>query len=97
MDGSMSDRGSFVSEYVYCDKCFKSICDYFNNEYSEPIITVPGRNIIAGGLRDLGGNWAAIEFEHQIIEELSKIVCHSVKFALLPEDREVLTLTAIPK
>lgn len=89
----MSQRGSFVTEYIYCDKCFqaakgvllardKGLCSvvvpHWNQEREGPEMP-----IIAG---KLGHNWSeAHAIEHEIGPELAKVICHPIRIAVLRE------------
>ena len=89
----MSQRGSFVTEYIYCNACFeaaksvllardKSLCSvvvpHWNPEHEGPEMP-----IIAG---KVGGSWSeADELEMDIGEALSKVICHPVRIAVLNE------------
>lgn len=91
----MSQRGSFVTEYIYCDKCFqaakgvllardKGLCSvvvpHWNPEHEGPEMP-----IIAG---KLGHTWSeAHAMEHEIGPELAKVICHPVRITVLEETR----------
>jgi len=88
----MSERGSFVTEYFYCDKCFQKAKDILlgNEKYlCSRVIdswtkgeTLP---IIAG---KIGGSYPGEElhiFELGLTEKLSKAICHPIRIAVLAE------------
>ena len=100
----MSERGSFVTEYVYCDKCFeaaKSIL-LFCEKYLCSVV-VPHWNpeheglempIIAG---KVGGLYDCEElhmFERELVPALELALCHPMRIAVLAEGGErVFTVT----
>lgn len=89
----MSQRGSFVTEYIYCDKCFQAaksvllardkwlcsiVVPHWNPEHEGPEMP-----IIAG---KLGHSWSeAHAMEYEIGPELAKVICHPVRIAVLQE------------
>ena len=87
----MSQRGSFVTEYIYCDKCFqaaktvllsrdKGLCSvavpHWNPEQEGPEMP-----IIAG---KIGGS--ANSFVQEVGQKLSEAICHPVRIAVLEEE-----------
>ncbi len=86
----MSERGSFVTEYIYCPKCFqaaksvllareKSLCSvaipHWNPEKEGPELP-----IIAG---KIGHAWSiAHAMEHEIAPDLIDVLCHPLRIAL---------------
>ena len=90
----MSERGSFVTEYVYCDECFeaakkvllgkhKYLCSQVIETY-DPLL-LKNLNIIAG---KIGGSYPSEEidtFEFEFIPELEKTICHPLRIAVLAE------------
>ena len=90
----MSERGSFVTEYIYCVKCFKA-CERIlvkDDKYlcGQSILTWQDATskelpIIAG---KIGGLYAGEEidtFREKIISKLAKKICHSIRIAVLAE------------
>ena len=91
----MSERGSFVTEYIYCDKCFeaakkvllfdeKYLCSRVIDGWGDE----PPLRIIAG---KVGGSHAEEEFlvfEFKLNHELSDIICHPLRIAVLGESGE---------
>lgn len=97
----MSQRGSFVTEYIYCDKCAdaveaflcadprKYLCAYRVPGWMEGI-SVEGNQqwklpIIAGKIGGLYDGEEADSFEFDVIPGLAKVICHPVTVAVLPE------------
>jgi len=82
----MSERGSFVTQYIYCPKCFEIVKDVLvdDDKYldSMPIKNQP---IVAGRIGGLYANEEshAMEFEYGTI--LNERLCHRVQVAVLCE------------
>lgn len=92
----MSERGSFVTEYIYCDKCLEACKRVLlaNEKYLRGII-IPGWEglkedlpIIAGKIGGLYGGEELHTFEWYLIPELQKTICHPLRIAVLAEDGE---------
>jgi hypothetical protein len=89
----MSERGSFVTEYIYCDKCFASAktvlledCKYLRG------VTIPMWGVRDGELPiiagKVGGTYSGEEvsdFEHHYVPALEKVLCHEMRIAVLAE------------
>lgn len=97
----MSDRGSFVTEYIYCKKCFdaaKSILirnEKYLNSTTTPHWHSKETPIIAG---KIGGLYSGEElhiFEFEYIPKLEKLLCHEMRIAVLAEEGEKI-FTVIP-
>lgn len=90
----MSERGSFVTEYIHCDHCLAAVREVLISDHkflcSQPIIswseTTPSDlPVIAGKVGGLYQGEELNYFELEIIPELSKRVCHSLRIAVLAE------------
>lgn len=91
----MSERGSFVTEYIYCKKCFevaKSVL--LGNEKYLCSTTIPHWNsekegkelpIIAGKIGGLYDQEEIDTFEFEFIPKLKEKLCHSLRIAVLAE------------
>lgn len=102
----MSERGSFVTEYLYCEQCFKAAKKVLSgsDKYFTGI-AIPSWNqdsdvqelpIIAG---KIGGLYAGEEmdaFEDRITQDLSLVICHSMRVAVIAERGEKI-FTINPK
>lgn len=99
----MSERGSFVTEYIDCDKCFDGICKVLlKHKKHLNSIQIPHWDkdskplpIIAG---KIGGMYKGEEldiFELELIPEIEELICHKVRIAVLAENEERI-FTAIP-
>jgi hypothetical protein len=98
----MSDRGSFVTEYIRCHKCLKAAkFVLLRREKYLCSSEIPGWDstgeplpIIAG---KVGGVYVGEEldvFAKDLNKLLSKILCHSLRIAVLAESGErIFTVT----
>lgn len=100
----MSERGSFVTEYVYCPECFDVLCERLcqNSKYLKGVVIpswIPGMNlpIIAGKIGDLapGGEVRTME---EVLSGVNHELCHEVRIAVLCENgqSEILTFGRVP-
>lgn len=92
----MSDRGSFVTEYIYCSKCLDVARDVLctSDKYwdGSPVECTTGMNdekpypIIAGKVGS-GGGWAEEVYvlEDELMPEMAKRICHPIRIAIIPE------------
>lgn len=101
----MSERGSFVTEYVYCDECFEKIkpilldrvkylCSVVIPSWSEH--EPEGLPIIAG---KIGGGYLGeelVEFEYKIAPEIAKVICHPLRVAVISDSRGEQIFTIEP-
>jgi hypothetical protein len=90
----MSERGSFVTEYIYCDKCLeeakKVLLDRHKYLCSEQVSAQDGSlfPVIAG---KVGGSWSGcevFEFENDWVPMLEKKLCCPMRIAVLGESGE---------
>ncbi len=91
----MSERGSFVTEYIYCEKCFEIAKKYLlDNRKHLCSIVIPSwekgkeLTIIAG---KIGGGYPGHEliiFTYEIIPKLEKEICHKLRIAVIGESGE---------
>jgi len=90
----MSERGSFVTEYIYCPVCFKwarkVLCE--NHKYLKGVVIPSWDNgvfeelpIIAGKVGGLYESEEIVTFEIDIIPELKKGLCHPMRIAVIAE------------
>lgn len=99
----MSQRGAFVTEYVYCAACETVLSDVLLRERTKSLCctqvpswedgggkTMP---IFAGKLGSTADEVVDFEFSDEMAE-LEKRLCHTVMFACLGESQEVRVLVA---
>lgn len=93
----MSERGSFVTEYIYCNACFEAAknilkCD---SKFLRGVV-IPGWSgmsrpdlpIIAGKIGGAYPGEELHEFEHVYQRLLSEVVCHPMRVAVLADSGE---------
>ena len=92
----MSDRGSFVTEYIYCSDCLAVALEVLcrGEKYWDggPVECTTGMNgekpypIVAGKV-GCGGGWAEEVYvlEDELMPEMAKRICHSIRIAIIPE------------
>lgn len=92
----MSERGSFTTEYSYCDKCIEALkpilcCDE-KYMHGVPIPMYGGSNemehlpIIAGKVGGLWGGEEVFTFHHILRERIEAVICQDFRIAVLPEN-----------
>jgi hypothetical protein len=105
----MSERGSFVTEFVYCPKCLAALkqvlVDSRHDKYlSGAVLTVDytargqpdHRNIpiIAGKVGGLYPGEELDQFRFWLIPDIEKTICHPVRIAVLADTgSEIFTIT----
>lgn len=83
----MSERGSFCTEYIYCDACYDAAKLILARV---AVSVVPdGERFIAGMLR---GGYAGEEIAiiKRAGDDLAKVLCHDLRIAVLAEDGEAI-------
>ena len=90
----MSERGSFVTEYIYCTKCFKAAESVLiaDDKYLKGV-TIPVWSgsiteclpIIAGKVGGMREGEEFEVFENKLIPEICKIICHNIRIAVISD------------
>lgn len=101
----MSERGSFVTEYIYCEKCAdvakqmltvkcKWLCgDSIKTWEGDQSKDLP---VVAGKIGALRAGEELDVFENTIVPELALNLCHPLRVAVLAEQGERI-FTVQPK
>lgn len=93
----MSERGSCVTECIYCNKCFeavqKAFVHYFGEEY---IVQVDSTPIVAAFVQGLY-NGEELYIVQDLAENLAPELCCIVRIAVLPDGGGGEVVTAYPK
>lgn len=90
----MSQRGSFVTEYIHCEECFNAAkLVLLKREKHLCSTTIPTWDHSGGELRiiagKLGHEWSEkFALEHEIAPELEHLLCHPLRVAVLEEGAE---------
>lgn len=90
----MSQRGSFVTEYIYCPHCAAAVERVLCEEQAKRFVAYripswqPGERlpIIAG---KVGGSYPGEEFmtfESEVVPALELVVCHPLSLAVIADD-----------
>lgn len=84
----MSERGSFCTQYVYCDKCFNELRKHLvgSHKYlSSTVIPSWGDDnelpIIAGKIGGLGGGDIDLFFEFELADKLKNKLCCDISIS----------------
>jgi hypothetical protein len=101
----MSERGSFVTEYIYCEKCFKNAKKVLlSKEKYLCSVAIPswqGRRkhlpIIAGKVGGLYENEEVHTFLGDLIPRLEVVLCHNLRIVVIPDGAKPASLVACGK
>lgn len=82
----MSWRGSFVTNYIYCDSDFKSLKDFFEERFT--IVTIGGNScgIIAGHTRDACVNDSMDDFQYNFKKDIEGMIRFPLAIAVITDD-----------
>lgn len=95
----MSQRGSFVTEYVYCSECFEKLKKVLldNEKYCTSIV-IPScfpndddLNIIAGKVGSTWSGGEVVEIE-QRLADIEPGLCHAMTVVVIPESEQPVTI-----
>lgn len=90
----MSERGSFVTEYIYCDRCFREVKKVLMGKHKYLCSTlVPSwckqrLPIVAGKIGGMYAGEELVDMETKYVPAIEKRVCHDVRIAVLAESGE---------
>lgn len=88
----MSERGSFVTQWMDCRQCCEAVCEVLENEavIFDPLNWSAGQippRIIAGFVGGSAPDEQFREFAEYLAGPLADRLCHPVRFAILSEAR----------
>ncbi len=89
----MSARGSFITELIYCKKCFKAMSEVFlrnDGEHMKIVFLAVAEErmpIIAGKTGGTDPGDVYIEFDVWYAPNIQKVICHPVRIAVLSDGR----------
>ena len=102
----MSERGSFVTEYIYCSKCFEAAKGVLLGDHKYlKSVTIPiwsasedkhDLPIIAGKVGGLYSSEELDTFEQEFVPQLAEVICHKMRIAVLADTGERI-FTVWPK
>lgn len=88
----MSERGSFVTEYINCEKCFSIVREVLvRDEKFLKGVVIPSWQegqylpIIAGKIGGLGCNDEFVVMEFELAPKFEDCLCHPVRIAVLAD------------
>ena len=90
----MSERGSFVTEYIYCKECFEAAKRVLlkDGKFLRGVMVSSWTGcsdshlpIIAGKIGGLYSGEELYNFEHDLVPELSASICHELRIAVIAE------------
>ncbi|CAB4152951.1 hypothetical protein UFOVP602_32 [uncultured Caudovirales phage] len=86
----MSERGSIVSEYIYCGACYAKINAVFAslNEGKYLQVGPIGTGIIGGNIGGMAHCDEIRTFEDELQPLIKEVICHDVRFAVLADNGE---------
>jgi len=96
----MSERGSFVTEYIYCKECFEAAEKVLlgKEKYLHSCVIPAGNGfmpIIAGKIGGLGPGDEFINFDRYLLLPLSEHICHEMRITILADSGQA-TLLILP-
>ncbi len=98
----MSERGSFVTEYIYCKKCLEAAKEVLLDNHKYLCSRVIGGwgvfdlPIIAGKIGGLYAGEALHDFEAEYLPSLEALICHPMRVAVLAEaGQKIFTATPL--
>jgi hypothetical protein len=101
----MSERSSFVTEFVYCDRCFAAVKDVLlgRDKYLCSIVVPPWDGcarselpIVAGKIGGLGAGEELLDLELKYGPALAKRICHPLRIAVLLDSGASAVLRLAP-
>ena len=90
----MSERGSFVTQFCYCDQCVKALEAVLTLRCED--VTVIRGNIVAGYVKGSAPGDEIGYFE-DYAAELAGVICHPVRIAVIAEQGERVFSIAPPR
>ena len=92
----MSERGSFITEFFYCDKCLSAVKSVLlSSEKFLMSVEIPHWNggdkplpIIAGKVGGLYFGEELDTFRYELIPKIKSEICHEIRIAVIAEQGE---------
>lgn len=81
----MSERGSFCTEYIYCDKCFEACKQVLlNNTKWLNSLQIHELPIIAGKIGGMYSGEEIVDIENEYIPTIQKLMCdkHTIRISV---------------
>ena len=80
----MSERGSFVTEVIICDKCRDAAHQALSGLSGREVST--RGHLLSGRIDAMSSGAELFEFDEVWVVELSRVLCHPLRVAVLAED-----------
>jgi len=98
----VSERGSWVTQYIYCPECVCAVRDAIaaadaDSGYAIETISAPQGPIFGGFISGPGLNGEHITFEVDMREEIESRICHPLSVAVLSDGGANLFYTLKPE
>lgn len=102
----MSWRGSFVTEHINCELCYKIAKDILTSDDSKYFCAftvgshTPTENdlpILAGKIGDTASSRQLSSFNDYFKLALERSLCHPLRIVFLPESEETVEVTINPR
>lgn len=101
---SMSERGSFCTEYIYCSACFEALKDILidDKKYLCSTVVHGGADnskfqpIIAGKIGALHPGGEVTDFMFDYGDKIAARICHSIRMVVLADNGGTEIFTIIP-
>jgi hypothetical protein len=99
----MSERGTWITEFIYCDKCIEKFREFLNEtECAEDggeskywSFGRVGQHAFAGRISGLFSGEELQLFEFHLIPKLKEMLCHPLRIAVLADHGEMV-FTVLP-
>jgi hypothetical protein len=102
----MSYRGSFVTEYINCNECYKKAKEILTGDNSKYLCGftigtwIEGHDplpIIAGKIGDTAAGRELSTFEDDFLPKLEDALCHPLKIVFIPESEDPILVVVNAK
>lgn len=82
----MSWRGSFITNYIYCDRDFELLKDYFEKRFPAVVTIGDTCGIIAGHTRDTCVNDSMNDFTYKFKKDIEGMIRVPLAIAVITDD-----------
>ncbi len=82
----MSERGSYTTEYIYCEDCYNHVREVIKSELDYVADHAPFR-IVSGFVGGLYSGEEIDVMEH-LVDEIKKKICCDVRIVVIPEGED---------
>lgn len=93
----MSQRGAFVTEFMYCGECFEAVRDLLNSPIGVQSCSIANDSILTGAVLGSYPGEEVFYFDTEIRDKIEEKICHHVQIAVLAESQKGVVLDFLPK